>query len=114
MHIEGFDRIFAIDTDHLSMEYLMNLVVRSNGDKEIEGIFYLLPDFSLKDGLGKMDGENEVINLYDTVIQNRVVNVYVFHKYPIPSKHVPPNCENISFAFELLSRIEQLHPLIFT
>lgn len=42
------------------MDYLMNSTIWCNGYRGIEGLFYLLQGFSLKDGLRKIDGENDV------------------------------------------------------
>ena len=70
-----------VDPDDLSIDYLMSLANKCNGDRGIQGPFYLLPGYTLKDGLRKIDGENVVVELHNAVIQMRIVNVYVLHKY---------------------------------
>lgn len=71
-----------VDPDDLSMDYLMSLANKCNGDRGIQGLFYLLSGYTLKDGLRKIDGENVVVELHNAVIQMRTVNVYVLHRYP--------------------------------
>ena len=39
----------------------MNLANKCNGYRGIQGHFYLLPDYALKDGIRKIDGENVVV-----------------------------------------------------
>ena len=46
MYVGGFGRIFPIDPNCLSMEYLMNLTIKWNGDRGIESIYYLNPGCS--------------------------------------------------------------------
>ena len=41
----------------------------------------MLPGYTLKDGLRKIDGKN-IVELHNAIIQMRTVNVYVLHKYP--------------------------------
>ena len=36
MYDGGFSRTFAVGFDYFSMNYLMNLTIRCNGDREIE------------------------------------------------------------------------------
>ena len=70
----------------LSIEHLMNLAVKSNGDRGVDGIYYMLPGCRLKKGLRKIDGDNDVVDLQ--AIQNRAINVYVLRKYPNLTKPV--------------------------
>ena len=87
MYVGDFGRIFSVDPNCLSMEYLMNLDVKFNGDRGIDGIYYLLPGCSVKEGLRKIDGDNDVV--YLQAIQNKAINVYVLHKYPNSTKDIP-------------------------
>ena len=87
MYIGGFSKTFS-GSDYLSMDYLMYLANKCNRDKEIDGLFYLLLAFSLKDGLRKKVGENDVVHLH-VVVKNRVVNVYVLHRFLISSQPIP-------------------------
>ena len=59
----------------------MSLANKYNGDRGIQGLFYLLLGYTLKDGLRKIDGKN-VVELHNAIIQMRTVNVYMVHKYP--------------------------------
>ena len=79
-YIGGFHRIMEVDPDELSMDYFMSLANRCNGDRGIQGLFYLLLGYTLKDGLRNIDGKNVVIELHNAIIQMRTVNVYVLHK----------------------------------
>ena len=63
MYVGGFDRIFLIDLNCLSMKYLMNLAVKCNGNRGIDGIYFLLSYCSLKEGLTKIDGDTDVVDL---------------------------------------------------
>ena len=73
------------------MDYLLNLVTKSNKDKGIDELFYLLSAFSLKDGLRKIIGENDVVYLHNVVVQNRVLDMYVLHNFPFhPNQITPP------------------------
>ena len=60
-YVEGFGRIMEMDPDDLSMDYLMSLANKCNGDRGIQDLFYLLPGYTLKDDLMKIDGENVVV-----------------------------------------------------
>ena len=68
-YVGGFGRIMEVDPDDLSMNYWMSLANKCNGDRGIQGLFYLLPSYILKDGLKKIDGENVVVELHNAVIQ---------------------------------------------
>ena len=69
----------------------MNMTIRCNGYRGIEGCFYLLLGFSLKDGLRKIIGENDVVYLHNVVVQNRVLDMYVLHNFPFhPNQITPP------------------------
>ncbi|XP_057522665.1 uncharacterized protein LOC130802669 [Amaranthus tricolor] len=70
-----------VDPDDLSMDYLMSLANKCNGNRDIQGLFYLLPGYTLKDGLRKINKENVVIELHNAVIQMRTMNVYMLYKY---------------------------------
>ncbi|CAO2833074.1 unnamed protein product [Amaranthus hypochondriacus] len=83
-YVGGFGKVMEVDPNALSMDYLMTLADKCDGDRGIEGLLYLLPGSTLKDGLRKIDGENVVRELHGALMQLRTVNVYVLHKYPTP------------------------------
>ena len=45
----------------------MSLANKYNGDRGIQGLFYLLLGYTLKDGLRKIDGKN-VVELHNAII----------------------------------------------
>ena len=91
-YVGGFGRIMKVDSDDLSMDYLMSLASKCNGDRWIQGLFYLLLGYTLKDDLRKINGENVVVKLHNAMIQMRTMNVYMLHKYP----KITLNCHIIS------------------
>ena len=56
-----------VDPDDLSMDYLMSLTTKCNGDRGIKRFFYLLSGYTLNDGLRKIVGKS-VVELHNAII----------------------------------------------
>lgn len=87
VYVGGKGRNFKVDTDLLCYWELLEYANKC-GYIAVAGIYYLVPGMSLEDGLRKIDGDEEVLELIKIANTHKRADVYfLHHEEPSERRH---------------------------
>uniref|UniRef100_A0A803MN27 PB1-like domain-containing protein n=1 Tax=Chenopodium quinoa TaxID=63459 RepID=A0A803MN27_CHEQI len=84
MYMGGKGRTFQVSPDELCYWELLELGTKCRDYINITALYYLVPRKSLADGLRKIAGDVEVLEMGEIVMKHRSIDVYVLHSVEEP------------------------------
>ena len=81
-YLGGMDRTFEVNPDNLCFDFLMSPAAKCIEQRYIEGLYYVKPGMTLKDGLRNVVREVGAFHLGKTAVESRFVDVYVVQTLP--------------------------------
>uniref|UniRef100_A0A803M6I5 PB1-like domain-containing protein n=1 Tax=Chenopodium quinoa TaxID=63459 RepID=A0A803M6I5_CHEQI len=79
VYMGGKGRTFQVSPDELCYWELLELGTKCGDYIKIAALYYLVPGKSLADGLRKIAGDAEVLEMGEIVMKHRSIDVYVLH-----------------------------------
>uniref|UniRef100_A0A803L2T9 PB1-like domain-containing protein n=1 Tax=Chenopodium quinoa TaxID=63459 RepID=A0A803L2T9_CHEQI len=92
----GKGRTFQVSPDELCYWELLELGTKCGDYINIVALYYLVPGKSLADGLRKIAGDAEVLEMGEIVMKHRSIDVYVLHSDKEPQVSVENPSTSIS------------------
>uniref|UniRef100_A0A803MGQ6 PB1-like domain-containing protein n=1 Tax=Chenopodium quinoa TaxID=63459 RepID=A0A803MGQ6_CHEQI len=112
VYMGGMGRTFQVAPDELCYWELVHFGKKCGDYSDIAGLYFLVPNLSLADGLRKITEDAEVLEMGEIVMKHRSVDVYVLHSREEP--HLSPENPSPSDSHSSPSISENIPPPIPT